>query len=115
MVTKLTLNRFLLLFLFVLSSTVNAKGSLSSNIITATAFQTGGFFLYADNWPNPNNCTRTDAIVLLKSDTNYNKAYTLLLAAYMSGKKVSGYSDGCTTFDGQTYNTIRSFKYLMVR
>jgi hypothetical protein len=32
----------------------------------------------------------------------------------MSGKKVSGYSDSCTTFDGQTYNTIRGFKYLVV-
>lgn len=91
-----------------------AKGGLASNKITAVAFQTGGFFMYADNWSNPNECSKSDAIVLLSSGANYDKAYALLLAAYMSGKKVSGYSDGCTTHDGQTYNTIRGFKYLTV-
>jgi len=38
----------------------------------------------------------------------------LLLGAYMAGKSVSGYSDDCVTFDGQTYNSIRGFKYLTV-
>lgn len=92
-----------------------AGGSLSSNKIDSVAFQTGGFFLYASNWPNPNSCTRSDAIVLLDSDPNYQKAYALLLAAYMTGKYVKGYSDGCASFDGQTYNTIRGFKYLRVQ
>jgi hypothetical protein len=91
-----------------------AGGGLTPNTIDTVAFQTGGFFLYADGWPNPNSCTRSSAIVLLDTDSNYDKAYGLLLAAFISGKKVSGYSDGCATFDGQTYNTIRGFKYLKV-
>lgn len=92
-----------------------AAGGLASNKIIAMAFQTGGVFLYAENWPNPNNCTRTNAVVLLETDVNYDKAYALLLAAYMAGKQVSGYSNGCVEHDGQTYNTIRGYKYLLVQ
>ena len=91
-----------------------AAGWTGKDKIDAVAFQTRGFFLYADGWGNPNNCTRSNAIVLLSSDPNYDKAYALLLAAYASGKKIKGYSNGCTTFDGQTYNTIRGYKYLVV-
>lgn len=102
------------MFLLLISAAAQAGGPLPYNKITNVAFQTGGFFLYAANWPNPNGCTRTDAVVLLNTDSNYDKAYALLLAAYMEGKEVKGYSDGCTSFDGQTYNTIRGFKYLRV-
>lgn len=94
---------------------VYAGGSLGSNQLTKVAFQTGGLFLYASGWPNPNGCTRTDAVVLLGSDSNYDKAYALLLSAYISGKALSGWSDGCAEFDGQTYNTIRGWKYLVVQ
>lgn len=111
---KVCLNILAIAFLFICSS-ANAKGGLTANKVTKVAFQTGGFFLYADNWPNPNGCTRSNAIVLKNSDVNYDKAYSLLLAAYMSGKEISGYSDGCAEFDGQTYNTIRGFKYLTVK
>ncbi|HSX84346.1 MAG TPA: hypothetical protein VLE50_03020 [Cellvibrio sp.] len=100
---------------FLGSSVVYAAGPLSGNKITAVAFQTNGFFLYAENWPNPNSCTRSNAVVLLDSDPNYDKAYSLLLTAYASGKVVSGYSNGCIEFDGQTYNTIRGYKYLVVQ
>jgi len=97
-----------------ISFSAYAGGGLSANKVTKVAFQTGGFFLYASSWPNPNNCTRSTAVVLKDTDTNYDKAYPLLLAAYMSGKKISGYSDGCVDFDGQTYNAIRGFKYLTI-
>ncbi|PCH65673.1 MAG: hypothetical protein COC04_01310 [Gammaproteobacteria bacterium] len=101
----------------VLVSTANfafAAGKISKSKIVAVAFQSGGFFLYGNDWGNPNNCTRSNAIVLLASDSNYDKAYALLLAAYASGKSVKGYSNGCADFDGQTYNTIRGYKYLFV-
>lgn len=96
------------------ASQAQAGGGLPANKVDALAFQTGGLFIYAANWSNPNSCTRSNAIVLLETDPNYDKAYSLILAAYMSGKKLSGYSDNCTEFDGQTYNTIRGFKYLVV-
>ncbi len=91
-----------------------AAGPLTANEITKVAFQTGGFFIYANGWPNPNNCDRAVAVVLPENDPNYDKAYSLLLMAYASGKKVSGYSDGCIEFDGKTYNRIRGYKYLLV-
>jgi hypothetical protein len=110
MLKKLIITSILVL----LSNLSFAGGRILNDSVDAVAFQSGGFFLYANGWGNPNNCTRSNAIVLLASDRNYDKAYALLLAAYASGKKVTGYSDGCTTFDGQTYNTIRGFKYLVV-
>lgn len=102
--------------LVLLSTGVNAGGRVESNNIDSVAFQTGGFFLYSDDgWSNPNPCSQNNAIVLLSSDANYDKAYALLLAAYMAGKHVSGYSDGCVEFDGKTYSTIRGSKYLVVK
>jgi hypothetical protein len=111
---KKTMLHFLVLVWLFLAWDAHAGGSLTKRQLTGVAFHTGGFFLYASGWPNPNGCTRTDAVVLLATDSNYDKAYALLLAAYMSGKLVSGYSDGCTEMDGQTFNTIRGFKYLLV-
>lgn len=107
--------RIISVFLLLIPMLTEAAGGLHANKITRVAFQTGGFFLYASDWPNPNNCSRANAVVLLDTDRNYDKAYALLLSAYFSGKKVSGYSDGCVNFDGQTYNTIRGFKYLEVK
>jgi hypothetical protein len=107
----------LFVFLSMLSvSFCYGKGGIPVQKISHVAFQTGGFFLYAESgsWNSPDECSNSNAIVLLASDSNYDKAYSLLLAAYMSGKAISGYSDGCTTFDGKTYSTIRGFKYLVV-
>ncbi len=98
------------------STSAIAGGTLNPpKIITGVDFQTNGLLLYADGWPNPNGCTTTAAVMLLKTDPNYDKAFALLLTAYASGKKVSGYSDGCAAHDANTYNTIRGHKYLLVR
>ena len=99
---------------FLLTHNANAGASLTTNVITKVAFHTGGFFIYGNAWNNPNSCISTAAVVLLSTDPNYDKAYALLLSAYVSGKTVTGFSDGCTTMDGVTYNTIRGFKYLVV-
>lgn len=108
------IRRALYCIAFLLASFVSAGGGLSAQAINKLAFQTGGLFIYASGWANPNACTRSSAVVLKETDPNYDKAYALILAAYMAGKKVSGYSDGCVEFDGQTYNSIRGFKYLTV-
>ncbi len=109
--------KYITLFLVFLIATfaisANAAGGLGAREINSVAHQTGGFFLYS-NWDNPNGCSKSDAIVLLDTDSNYDKAYSLVLAAFMAGKRVEGYSNGCMTFDGQTYNTIRGYKYLKV-
>jgi hypothetical protein len=107
------LRKAIVAFAFI-SSTTYAAGPINKDNIDAVAFQPVGFFLHGDGWGNPNNCSRSHAIVLQATDPNYDKAYALLLAAYASGKKVSGYSDKCVSHDGQTYNMIRGFKYLTV-
>ncbi|KPZ73132.1 hypothetical protein AN944_00280 [Shewanella sp. P1-14-1] len=105
---------FIISACFLYAGCCQSKGWSKTEKIEKVAFQTGGFFLYADDWENPNQCSKDNAVVLLDTDRNYDKAYSLLLTAYASGKKVTGYSDGCVNFDGQTYNTIRGFKYLIV-
>lgn len=111
---KMIITAVLLVMCLSWANPSNAAGTLSAQKITKVAFQSTGFFLYASDWNNPNSCSQDTAIVLLDSDPNYDKAYALLLTAYASGKRVSGYSNGCTTFDGKTYNTIRGYKYLLV-
>jgi len=106
---------FLILGAFSVSSF--AGGGLSAQNIESVAFHQKGFFMYSDGWNDPNNCRVTgqpNAIVLKNSDSNYDKAYSLILAAFMAEKKVSGYSDGCVEHDGKMYNTIRGYKYLSV-
>jgi len=88
------------LALFLMSTAANAAGPVSTNNIESVSFHQAGFFLNASDWPNPNSCTRDTAVVLLNTDSNYDKAYALLLSAYMSGKAVRGYSDGCAMHDG---------------
>ncbi len=95
-----------------MSGVANAGGSFSATQITKLGFQTGGLYIYG-NWANKNGCSHTDAVVLPKSDSNFDNAYSLIMAAYISGKKISGYSDGCHSHDGKTYNTIRGHKYLV--
>ncbi|GAA0464051.1 hypothetical protein GCM10009096_00640 [Parasphingorhabdus litoris] len=111
---------FLMSFLGALiigSSSAIAGGSTSSTTqkITSVAFHEVGFFMYGNGWDNPNGCDRDVAIVLLKTDRNYDKAFALLMTAFASGKEIRGYLDGCAMHDGQSYNTIRGFKYLEVR
>ncbi len=105
------------LFVFLISiSIAYSAGGLSERKISKLAFNTGGLFIYAEGgWNNPNECSRTDAIVLLSSDSNYDKAFALILTAYSMGKSIKGYSNDCTTHDEKTYNTIRGYKYLEVK
>ncbi|HEA18111.1 hypothetical protein LCGC14_1785240 [marine sediment metagenome] len=105
-----------LVFLLLFNSHSSFSGDwLSKQKISTVSFETGGFYLYSkEPWNNANNCSHTDAIVLQSNDANYDKAYSLLLMAFAAGKSVQGYSDGCVTHDGRTYNSIRGSKYLLV-
>ena len=117
---KMRKARVLLVLLIGVWTSAQAGGWLGPETIDKLALHTisdnvtSGVFLYADGWQNPNSCNRSDAVVLLETDPNYDKAYALILTAYSLGKTVSAYSDGCVTFDSQTYNKIRGFKYLVV-
>lgn len=105
------------LVLFVLCSVSGlsyAKGGLGKNVITKIGFQSNHVFIYASGWNNASTCQNSDAVVLQANDQNFDKAYSMLLAAFMAGKTVNGYSDNCIEWDGKTYNTIRGFKYLTV-
>lgn len=96
-------------------SMAQAGAMLNTNVITRVGFYSGGFYIFANNWNNANNCDNASAVVLKTTDTNYDKAYALLLTAYTTGKSVKGFSDECISHDGVTYNTIRGYKYLDVQ
>lgn len=101
--------------LLLVSSTALAGGSTTWGKITAIEFQDKDLMLHSDDWQNPNGCEKSNAVILKHTDSNFDKAYTLILAAYMSGKQVAAWSDDCHSFDGKTYNHIRGFKYLQVK
>ncbi len=110
------ISEFILVVTLILSSSIAfAAGPLHGKKISKVAFQSGHFFIYSDGWDNPNTCDNTNAVMLQVDDPNFDKAYSLLLAAYMAGKTVSGYSDDCREWDGKEYNTIRGHKYLVVQ
>lgn len=92
-------------------STVQAAGPLGKTQITGLSFFPEGLVI-AGTWKNPNNCSSSSGVLLQVSDPNYDKAYSLVLAAYMSGKKLSGYSNECIDVDGTSRNMIRGYKYL---
>lgn len=96
------------------SVTSMAKGSIGIGEITSLSFQNRDLMIYSDDWNNANDCERINAVILKYDDQNFEKAYSLILSAYMGGKKLSAYSDGCKSFDEKTYNYIRGWKYLRI-
>ena len=103
-----------LVIIFALTNLAYGAGGLGKSKISKIAFQSNHIMIYGGEWNNPNSCQQINAVVLHKDDQNFEYAYTLLLAAFMAGKTVGGYSDGCVDWDGKTYNTIRGHKYLTV-
>ncbi len=106
--------KYIVFMVLFVSAASHAAGGLNKNTITKLAFNSDHLFIYAENWNNPSECGRTDAVVLDKSNHNFERAYALILAAFMSGKSIRGYSDDCITWDEKSYNTIRGHKYLVV-
>jgi len=96
------------------SNIANAGGSVGKAKINGLAFQNSHLMIYSASWENPNDCQKSSGVLLDQSDPNFERAYALILAAYMSGKEISAYSDGCKLFDDRTYNKIRGYKYLVV-
>ena len=108
-------NRIIFLLLFSLSHCANAAGPIGWTKIDSIAFQNSDLMIYTNSKSNPNGCERDVAVILKSSDPNFDKAYSMILAAYMADKEITAYSDGCHTFDGKTYNYIRGSKYLQIR
>ena len=104
---------FMLLFSF--TSFAHAAGPIAWTKIDSIAFQNNDLMIYTVSKGNPNGCERDAAVILKSSDQNFEKAYSMILAAFMAGKEIQAYSDGCHTFDGKTYNYIRGSKYLEIR
>ena len=90
-----------------------SAGWLQGSKITGISFYPEGVLL-SGNWNNPNECDSYNAVLLEDKDSNYDKAFSAILAAYMAGKTVRGYSNYCVNVDGTTYNMIRGYKYLSI-
>ncbi|MFL0803854.1 MAG: hypothetical protein K6L81_18065 [Agarilytica sp.] len=112
------LNYSLAMILLGLLSPSYAGQGIAADNVDYVAFNTGGLFLYADGWQLAADIcdggNHTGAVVLRSDDHNYDKAYALVLSAFMAGKKISGYTNGCVVHDGENYVGIRGFKYLRV-
>ncbi|BFM10154.1 hypothetical protein R50072_03070 [Simiduia litorea] len=55
---------------------------------------TAGFMIFGD-FGNVGSCTVSDQVFVKASHPQYSQIYSTVLAAFMSGKKVSGYAHLC--------------------
>lgn len=51
----------------------------------------------AEAFLNPDNCEKSNIVIIQGSDTYLDKKLSLVLAAYMGGKKIQTYMTGCTS------------------
>jgi hypothetical protein len=108
--------KFFAATLFILTAmpfNAHAAGPLGSSQITDLMFFQNGLRI-SGTWSDANGCGNTKSVILLNTDTNYDKAYSLVLTAFVSGKNLIGYSDKCVSVDGTSTNTIRGFKYMAI-
>ena len=91
-------------FIFTLSSQALAYGYITGHgygidIEKFHVHNGGGITLWVDSsrMMNPDNCTHKDKVFISASDEGYDVAVSVVLAAYMGGKKIGFWSPGCTT------------------
>jgi hypothetical protein len=97
---KVTMNFFCKLFLALAlcaSATAHAEGSSGAGTVNLVYFYEGhtGALITHSNQINPDGCASAAHFLLSDTYVKYKEVYALLLAANLSGKKVSISVSGC--------------------
>ena len=101
------MSKKLLSFLLTLSvSTICCAGELTPEGIITKTYTSGGWTMLQINNQSSNNfgCDKSTWYAIDNSDSNYSGFLSSILAAQMSGKKVSFYVSGCGGQAGQYPN-----------
>ena len=98
-----------LLFLVLINSqTILAGGWSNQATISKLELVRGQGVAIFGNFGNPAGCTQSYAWWINKNHPQYDKLYSMLMAAMLSDKKIRGYAHGCEEFGwhGGSFNTI---------
>jgi len=65
-----------------------------------------GVYKKGGDWSNPDNCDRSDRIVLTRNNSSRAEFYSAILATKMSNSNFAAYVSGCVSWNGDTYPEI---------
>ena len=103
--------RYLLALLIFVSSLSYAGGSTTTAIPTRVDIDRGYGFMVYGIFGNVGECTVVNRFYVQNTHPQYDKIYSTVLAAFMSGKKVQAYIHSCApvawySVETITYNTM---------
>lgn len=95
--------------LLLVSQFTFASGQTALAELTAITLYSGhtGILINHTNAMDPDNCGRQDHFILPQTHPHYKEAYSMLLAMYTAGKKVTLVVDGC-------YQGLPAIKHIIV-
>ena len=105
------MKKLILLFAVFISSGAYAGGWTNWAKPIQIDLERGHGMMVYGAFGNPGQCTTTDRIYIQSSHPDYDRLYSMILAAYMSGKRIAAYSHTCDSVgwysvDTTTYNYI---------
>lgn len=114
--------KIILFFIITMTSLSAAAATGISTSATPTGVdidRSGGIMVYGD-FGNIGQCSISNQIYIQSTHPQYNQIYSTVLAAFMSGKKISAYIQACTpvgwySIDSVTYNTLTPNSVLYLR
>lgn len=90
-----------------LSAGVNANSSFGNQVITAvTVHDSGNLMVTLETVSHNESCAseaRKNTVILNPNSPHLKEMYSTALAAYMSGKTLYGWVNGCMTVNGNEY------------
>lgn len=109
---RLMIRVFVLLITIFSSIKIYAGGSTNWVTPTRIDLERGRGMMVYGLFGNPSDCTIPNQIYVNSDHPDYDRIYSMILAAYMSGKKISAYSHSCDSVGwysstNVTYNIIQ--------
>jgi len=99
--------KYLLMAAMFVSAGVNANSSFGNQVITAvTVHDSGNLMVTLETVSHSESCAseaRRNTVILNPSSPYQKEMYSTALAAYMSGKTLYGWVNGCMTVNGNQY------------
>lgn len=104
----------------IISTSASAAGVSTSAVPTGIDIdRSGGIMVYGE-FGNAGSCTTSNQIYIQSTHPQYNQIYSTVLAAMLSGKKISAYIHTCTSVgwygtEATTFDTLTPNGVLYIR
>jgi hypothetical protein len=102
----------IMLITFFISNLASANSSFGSQTTSSVTVHDSGYLMVQlDDSSHVESCAdsaRKNTLILNPGSPNLKEMYSTALAAHMSGKKLSGWVNGCVSFWGRNYQKQQS-------